>query len=234
MARPLSRIGIALEGSSPVRIASRLRRVSARFYDPPAYSLVLIGLPERRGSARLDTGEMFAPLRILRSFQQSFLNCRTMFRGIKTVTVTFPIVQTNMLRRRHPLDIGRAVVTAIEIQVMTMRSRTFAVDLMPEIPLIRQSMRRIQMPIDRLVHHLVAAKNVAIERHQRVPWSQALGLSHTAVTSHELMIGRDMNSLAVVQFDLEQRVAADEPGCVQKTDNEAAVLADAVAPEELS
>ena len=156
-----------------------------------------------------------------------------MFRGIKTVTVTLSVVQANMLRRLHPLDIGWAVVATIEIQVMTMRPRTFAVNRVPEIPLIRQSMCRIQMPIDRLVHHLVAAKNVAIQRHQRVPRAQGLGLSHTPVTSHELMIWRDMNSLAVVQLDLEQRVAADEPGCVEKTDNEAAVLADAVAPEQL-
>src|SRR5208283_4065755 len=131
-----------------MRLASRIGRVSTRLDEPQACQLILIGLPKFARSARLHAGEMVAPLRILRSSEQCLSYSRAMSLGIEFFSVAFPVVETNVLRRRHPLNVGRPVVATIEVQMMAMRARAVSVYFVPDVPLVRQSMRRIKMPVD--------------------------------------------------------------------------------------
>ena len=146
---------------------------------------------------------MFAPARIFRPSLESVSYCRTMLRGIEILPIVFPVVQANMLRRRHPLNIRRSVVSSIKIHVMAMGPRSFAVNLVPKVPLIRQSMSWIKMTVDRLIHRLVAPHQVPIQRHQRISGTKGVCLDHAPITLHEEVIGRHLNALAIVQLDLK-------------------------------
>jgi hypothetical protein len=58
-----------------------------------------------------------------------------------------------------------AVIATVEIAVVAMRARCGLIDFVSQVPLVRKSMRGIQMPVDWLVNHLIAAHEIAIERH---------------------------------------------------------------------
>ena len=81
-----------------------------------------------------------------------------MFHGIEILTVVSLIMQANVLRRFQPRNVGRPVVAAIKIHVMAMRPRDFVVNFVPQIPLISQAMRRIKIPVDRLINRFIAAE----------------------------------------------------------------------------
>ncbi len=84
----------------------------------------------------------------------------------------------NVLRRFQSRDVGRAVVTAIKIQVMAMRAGNIVIKFVPEIPLVRQTMSGTGISVYRLIHFLVAANNVPIEWHQRITHAQGVCRRH--------------------------------------------------------
>src|ERR1700678_1163882 len=103
---------------------------------------------------------MLAPLWILSSFHQCRADSRPMFLRIEIFTVIFRVMQANVLRCLQSRDIGRPVIAAIEIQMMAMWPGYLIVDFVPEIPFIGQAMRGAEVPVDRLIHFLVAAKHI--------------------------------------------------------------------------
>jgi len=51
---------------------------------------------------------------------------------------------------------------------MAVRSGLVFVDSIPDVPVVRQAVGRIEMAVDRLVDHLVAAPQIPVERHERI------------------------------------------------------------------
>ena len=99
---------------------------------------------------------------------------------------------------------------AIEVDVMPMGSRDIGIQFMPQIPFVSEPMGWIEMSVDRLVHHLVPARDIAIQRHQRVARAKHTRGGHLAVASHEQMIRRRADNFASVQSHFDEGIAPDE------------------------
>ena len=66
----------------------------------------------------------------------------------------------------HSLDVPWVVVEAVMIDVVSMLTWQVGVDLVAQIPLVRQPVRCQHMPIDRLIDHLVTPSEGSVQGHQ--------------------------------------------------------------------
>ena len=104
---------------------------------------------------------------------------------IELLAVVVSVMQADVLRGWHALNVRRSVVSAVEIHVVTVRPRNVRVNLVPQIPLIRQAVGRVHVASKRLIDGLIAAHKVTIQRHQSIARPQGLRLRHTSISSHE-------------------------------------------------
>ena len=93
-----------------------------------------------------------------------------MLERIEAFAVAVPVMQTDVMRCRHSLDVSGTVIAPIEVDVVSMGTGDIAVNLMPDIPFIGKPMGRVHKAVNRLVDLLIAAHRIAVERHERVSW----------------------------------------------------------------
>src|SRR5688572_14944875 len=148
--------------------------------------------------------------------------------AVEAIPIRLRVVHPNVCRGRHSLDIRRTVVAPVEIDVMTVSPFLVLVDSVAEVPFIGESMRRIQVPVDGLVDHLVAPSNVPIEGHQGVPRPKVRSSSHATVPAEKEMVRRGAYALSVVEGYLNQGISADKAGSIEQADDEPPVCPDAV------
>ena len=117
---------------------------------------------------------------------------------------------------------------------MAVRPGPRRVDPIASVPFIREPVGRDYVAVKRLVRHLVAAPDVSVERHQGFARTQFRCGNHPSVARQELVVGRRADHRAIVEFYFKQRIPTDEPGCVEHSDDEASVSADAIAEEQLA
>src|SRR6185437_10057207 len=116
---------------SAMCVPSSVRRVPARLDDSHSNLFVLVCLPKCRRPARLNLTEMLAPLRMCCPSGQRRTNGGSMFPCVEILTVILLIVQANVLRGFQSRNIGRLIVAAIEIHMMSMSARGLIVDFVP-------------------------------------------------------------------------------------------------------
>src|SRR5579872_3081388 len=95
-------------------------------------------------------------------------------------------------------------------------------------------MRAVHVPVDRLVYDLVAARGIAVKRHQGVSSAQCMRFGHATVPPHEQVIGRRMDTLPTIQFELDKGVSTNKSRGIEQAHDEPPVCADAVSPEQFA
>ena len=108
------------------------------------------------------------------------------------------IVVGNVLARWHPHDVPRVVIQSVVVNVVAVATGCFGVQAVAQIPFVSQTVCQAGVAAQGVVDGFVAAREVAVQRHQRHARLQ-LGSSHpAAIAQHELVVGCGVDDAAIV------------------------------------
>src|SRR6188472_2392249 len=114
--------------------------------------------PKIMGAPGLRGGELHLPSGVRSQPRKRIPDGTAMLERIELVAVALGVMQPNVIRCNHSLDVRGPVVAAIEIDMVAMGSRLIDIDTVAHVPFVRQPVRRKQMAVYRLIDHLVTAK----------------------------------------------------------------------------
>src|SRR5207248_3143119 len=120
-------IGKASEHGTPGCLARGIARIAALLEHSPADLGVPFFAPEIARPLRLCPRIVFAPPRVLRTTPECGPDCRTVGIRIELLAVVVSVMQADVLRGWHALNVRRSVVSAVEIPVVTVRPRNVRV-----------------------------------------------------------------------------------------------------------